>query len=89
MPGSRARDFGAHAVEEVGKIDDLRFTGSGFDDGRSLGKNGSHHEVVRSENGGAVLSAKVYVPSLEAALSLNDHIAAFGVDLGPNGFEAL
>ena len=43
--GTRAADVGAHGVEEVGEIDDVRLLGRVFDHGVSLRQNGGHHDV--------------------------------------------
>ena len=49
--GSRAMNLGAHHVEEVGQIDDLRLARGILDHRGALGQRGGHHEVLGAGHG--------------------------------------
>ena len=52
-------DFRTHRYEKIGEVLDFRFLSCAVDDGRPLGKHGSHHDVVGAQDGGAELPAQV------------------------------
>ncbi len=49
--GTGTLDVGAHGVEEVGKVNDVRLLGGVFDDGGALGQHRGHHNVHRGTHG--------------------------------------
>jgi len=63
--GARAFDFGAHGVEEIREIDDLRLGGGAFDDGGALGEDGGHHDIVGSQDGRAEFPPEIADSPLE------------------------
>ena len=57
--GARSGDPSPHGCEKGCQIDHLGFLGGAFDDGRSFGEDGGHHDVSGAQNGWAVTAAQV------------------------------
>ncbi len=80
-------DLGAHFDEEIGEVDDLRLFGGTVDDGRALGEDSGHHDIVRAEHGRAEFAAEID----ECALQMRgEHLNVAGLHShsGAECFEA-
>ena len=84
--GTGAADVGAHEVQEVCQVDDVRLLRRVFDDGGALGQRRRHHDVHRRAHGDDV---EVDVRALHvSALGVGDDIVALAHG-GAHGGEAL
>ena len=62
---ARARDLGAHGVEEIGQVHHLRFAGGAFDQRHAVGQRGRHHDVGRAEDRRAAAPAQEQIGALQ------------------------
>lgn len=85
--GAGAFDTGAHAVEEVGKVNDFGFCCGAFDDGGAFGEAGCHHDVVGAENGWTLFTFEVDGISAEV-VSEHFNVAVFDAARGIDGAES-
>ena len=80
-------DVGAHRVEEVGQVHDMRLLGSVLDDGVAFRPDGGHHDIHGSAHGDHI---QIDVGALEAAgLRGSVDEAALHHDLGAKRGKAL
>lgn len=86
--GACAVDFGSHFDEEVGEVFDLGLRGGSFDDGGAFGQDGGHHDIIRSEDGGAVFAHEIHGAAFEAFFGIHMDVSTFDLDLCAEGFEA-
>ena len=83
---SGSLDLGAHAVEEVRRIDNVRLLGRILDDGGALRHDGSHHDVDRGADGDDI---HIDVGSAQDLRLSDHHSGRCQADIRPQGPEAL
>ena len=79
-----AADAGAHAVEHLAELVDVRFAGGVHDGGGAVGQHGGHHDVGGAGDGGFV---EEHVAAFEA-LGVDEVGAAFVFDGGAEALHA-
>ena len=84
--GSRAADLCAAGVEEVGKVNDMRFSCRIFDDGHTLRLDGCKHDIHCSADG---YNVKKDIVGFKTVFCNGFDITALNADLGSESFKAL
>ena len=79
-----AGDLGAHLVEAIGDVADLRLARRIFDHRRAIRQHRRHQRGMGAADGDL---GEVDLAAAQAVFGARDHIAAFDVDLGAQRFE--
>jgi hypothetical protein len=80
--GAGPADFRPHRVEEIRKVQHLRFGGGGLDHGHSLGKRGRHHDIVGAKHRRSMGAAQVDLRAAKTLLRGQQNVASGKLDLG-------
>ncbi|MPM43145.1 hypothetical protein SDC9_89818 [bioreactor metagenome] len=84
--GTSAHDIGAHGVEEVGKVHDMRLLGGVFNHRHAVGQSGGQHNVHSCADGHDV---QIDLRALKTAVFGHGvNVAAAYIHSGSHGFKA-
>ena len=86
--GARSGNLGTHGGQKAGQVNDFGFFGGSLDDGCSLGKNGSHHDIAGPQNGGTMAATEIDTGPREF-FGMKQNVATLHGDLRPKSLEAL
>ena len=84
--GACTADFGAHLVQIVRQIDNLRLLGNVLQNGRAFGQRRSHHNILRCANARKI---KINARALQAFRSTRFDITMALLDIHAQSLKAL